>query len=225
MKPLGLAVLCLFFFIDSLNAQDKGRFSLDKFFVKAGYEHTYRSASSYVSKNVTSKRGTILNPEAWVNAFYAGVGYEFNNIFHLEVEYRYVNEISDGISERWKITLENTYYRYYASSYKTHELILRGNIFVNNDRRDDPVYFTSGIVFSVQPVRDLLIEEDEDRTEITKHSYNRVMTGPMAGVGIFWDFGDVCVQTEAIIGSKFSISRKDASEIMFAVNISPVFKL
>lgn len=230
MKPFGLAVVLSFFLTgllfpqiheDKLSSTDEG-----KLFIRFGYDHSYRSSSAYVSKSTSKRKASAtVYPAGWSDVLLAGIGYEYSNRLYFDLTYEYMNGLSYSRSEVWKTTLTDKFYTHVASEYKAHELTLRANYFVNDNRKDDPIYFVGGVTFSAQPVKNRFVDEDENETVITETSYRRFAAGPVAGVGVFWETGILSFMTELTIGSKFSIWKKEVSETSINISVSPLLRI
>jgi hypothetical protein len=227
MKPFGLAVVLSFFTISILNSQVLNEKFEDKIYLKAGYVYTYQSGIGHISKKVGGGRkiGATMDPKGWYQTFNAGLGYEFSERLYFDITYQFTGNMSFSETERWGNGPNSTLLSNISTSYDIYDLTLRGNYFVNVDRRDDPIYYSFGLSFSVQPVNNKFIEEYEDRTVTTNESYTRFSAGPVAGVGIYWETGPVTFMTEVMIGSRVSIWKKEMVETSITLNFSPVIRL
>jgi hypothetical protein len=230
MKHLCALAFVFLFFVTGINAQDPDLSFVKKLYVKAGYQYTFRSGSGSVRKDRRKYFGFSVSPEGWADVFTAGVGYKLSQKLYLETTYEYMNGVGFQSEEvrfaNGMISSEEEYpLSSVGNSYKAHDLTARAIVFVNNDRTVDPIYFISGITFSVQPVRNIYRDRYEDSTVITDQRYTRVIAGPVAGVGIFWETGFVKFATELTIGARFSIGKKELSETTINFSISPVIGL
>jgi len=229
MKLFGFAIVLSFFLINILKAQslnDTMNTFKDRVYVRGGYEYSFRSGAGYILKD-RAKRNSAKSvfPEGSVDVFSAGIGYEYGNRLYFELNYEYMGDLGYSNAEIREWSYEKQYYTYVYNSFKSHDFTLRGIYFVNEDRRIDPIYFISGLSFSVQPVNNRFVDEYEDRTETVLQSYNRYVVGPVAGVGIFWDIWPISFQTEISFGARVEFFRGSKfSETLLNFNFSPVFR-
>ncbi|MCI0450582.1 MAG: hypothetical protein L0Y79_12515 [Chlorobi bacterium] len=224
MKLSGFAIVLSLFLLEILKAQhltDNKNKLTDDVYIKAGYGYSYRTGAGYVLKD-RNKRNTARSvfPEGSIDGFGGGIGYEYNNRLYFELIYEYMGDLGYSNSE--------TFEQYYGSvnnSYESHDFTMRGIYFVNNDRRDDPIYFISGLSFSVQRVKNTFVDEYEDRKETVFQSYNRYVLGPVAGLEIYWDIWPISFQTELSFGARVEIFRGTRfSETLFNFNFSPLIR-
>ncbi len=221
LAVVSMAVVSLFF-VTGIKAQDSSFLSADRIYLKAGYQYTFRSGSGSVRKDRTKRFGTAVSPEGWVDVFTAGVGFKLSPKLYLEATYEYMKGVSYSNSQVRQSTYEKNYYSIVGTSYKSHDLTARAIVFVNKDRTIDPIYFVSGLTFSIQPVNNRFEDQYEDRVEIIDQNYTRLLAGPVAGVGVFWETGFVKFATEITIGSRFSLGKKELSETTINFSISPI---
>lgn len=227
MKHLCALAVVFLFFVTGIKAQDSSYLSADRIYLKAGYQYTFRSGSGSVRKDRTKRLGTSVSPEGWVDVFTAGVGFKLSPKLYVEASYEYMKGVGYQSEEiRYSPGLfgtgEEIPLSSVGNSYKSHDLTARALIFVHNDRRINPIYFISGLTFSVQPVHNIFTDRYEDRTEILNQNYTRLLAGPVAGVGVFWETGFIKFATELTIGSRFSIGKKELSETTINFSISPI---
>ncbi|MBE2217616.1 MAG: hypothetical protein IAE90_05395 [Ignavibacteria bacterium] len=226
LAVVSLAVVSLFF-VTGLKAQDSSYLSADRIYLKAGYQYTFRSGSGSVRKDRTKYFGTAVSPEGWVDVFTAGVGFKLSPKIYLETTYEYMKGVGFQ-SEESRVynghPSNGEEYPLYSVNnfYKSHDLTARALVFVHNDRRVNPIYFISGLTLSVQPVHNIFTDRYEDRTEIFDQNYTRLLAGPVAGVGVFWETGFIKFATELTIGSRFSLGKKELSETTINFSISPI---
>lgn len=227
MKTFGLAFVLLFFVNSIIFSQSSDIKQEDRVYLKGGYQRSFHVHTGYIPKGSGSREKRSYYTEDWYNNFYGGIGYRYTNKISFEVMYEFIDDIgyADKQVRGMKMNPPENLYSYVFSEFSSHEMTLRSIIFVNNDRTEDPVYFTAGITFTMQPVNNRFIDEYEDGHIFISDSYNRFAAGPLAGVGIYWDFGPVGVTTEFTFGSKVSIFRKGLSETSIKLSISPVLKL
>lgn len=223
MKALILAVL--FFQIHFSSAQNNFELKPEDIFLKGSYNYSYRNNTGKIILSDYSWNSAGINSGNWVQIFGGSLGYQYNKTIQFEVSYSQVTE--QGLSDIYirESNPEKKFYSYRFSKYSSSDITFRANIFPNPDRRINPVYFTGGITFSVQPVENRAIDEFEDKTEILNYSYTRMAAGPLAGVGIFWDFGNINFTTEFTFTARYSIGRRDIFETAMNFTFSPVLKL
>ena len=227
MKHLCALAVLFSFFVTGVKAQDSSFISADRLYLKAGYQYTFRSGSGSVRKDRSKRLGTAVSPEGWVDVFTAGVGFKLSPKLYLETTYEYMKGVGFQTEDTRVLngsTWNGSEYPVYSVNnfYKSHDLTARALVFVHNDRRVNPIYFISGLTLSVQPVHNVFTDRYEDRTEIFDQNYTRLLAGPVAGVGVFWETGFIKFATELTIGSRFSLGKKELSETTINFSISPI---
>lgn len=225
MKTFGLAVVFLFFVICSVNAQQENENFSERFYLTGGYQHSFHSYAGFVRKDGGNRQPRSFTTQGWYDNFQGGVGFKLNNRFSIEAMYEFTGNLgySDKLLRQSTFEPPYDYYSYMFTDFSSHELTFRGIIFVNDDRKDNPVYFVSGLSFSYQPVENRFIDEYEERVVTVESSYKRVAAGPVAGVGIFWDLGYISFTTEFSFSAKTSVFKPGLSETSMKLSISPVF--
>src|SRR4030095_98801 len=230
MKLSGFAIVLSFLLINGSNAQSQKDNLKDKIYLKAGYSYSYRSYAGSIKKDWSKHSGYSIGSEGWVDVFSGGIGYYFSKRLSFEVNYEYINGNSIGYSD-YQFRANSgypdfkTYHSVIGSDFDSHDLAVRFNYFVNDDRKVNPIYFIGSLSFAVQPVKNLYIEEYETYNLETNQSYYRYTVGPAAGVGVFWDTGLLSFETELTIGARVSLYRGELSEHHFTLSISPLFRL
>ena len=227
MKTIGFAAVTLFFLICSIVSQTSEVKYEDRIYLKGGYQRSFHIHTGYITKDSAGRQRRSFYTEAWYDNFSGGIGYRHTNKVSIEVLYEFIDDIGYADKQNRGVK-ENTHenlYSYVFSEFSSHEVTIRSIVFVNNDRTENPVYFVAGFTLTLQPVDNRFIDEYEDRTEYSGNSYSRIAAGPVAGVGIYWDFGPVGFETEFTFGSKVSVNRKGLSETSMKLSISPVLRL
>jgi len=205
--------------IYSQNNNNKNIFS--NLYLKAGYEFATLSNSSYF------KSGMSAFGKGGVTSYSAAVGYDYTKKLQFEIQYKYMDGFNYSYErDRWGLVypIGASYYKTGDGSVSAHLINLRSNYFVNEDKRENPVYFIWSLNFGLQKVFNHELFEYSDSTVDVTNKYDRFVIGPEAGFGIYFDFGIFGFQTEFTFSSRFSPMRKDKryTENSLILNFSPV---
>lgn len=222
MKPSNLIIVIIIVLSVNivLSQKSEENIFLKKLYLKAGLEF------SNFSNNTIFKSGSSAYEREGTMSYTGSLGYEYTNKLLFELQYKYM----DGFSYKYDKGLFQYYSngeRYYLSgqgNVKSHYINLRANYFVNENRKDNPIYFIGAMNFGIQQVNNREQYEYNDRDETVTTKSTRFVLGPEAGFGIFFDLGIISFHTEFTFSSRISPLTRDKkySENSLTLNFSPI---
>jgi hypothetical protein len=222
MKPSNLIIVSLVTILGNITfAQQQQESNLsDRVYLRAGIDFTNFS-------NVTVFRsGRNSYERGGVNLYSVSAGYKFTKRTSFELQYKYLDEFSNSYEKELYLYTSSgmKYYKYGGGVMNSHYLNLRANYFVNEDKKEDPIYFIASMGFGFQRVRNSETTEYADSTVTVTNKYTRFVVGPEAGFGIYFDLGTVGFNTEFTFSSRISPFSGDKryAENSLTMNFSPV---
>ncbi len=223
MKPSNLIIVIIAFILTEMNypqsVNDKN--ILNNLYLKAGYEFAELSNSSFF------KSGRSVYGKGGVICVTASIGYDYTRRLQFEIQYKHMGGLGYGY-DRERLGLDYPQgASYYKSGYghtSTNFINLRSNYFVNENRRENPIYYIWSFNFGIQKVYNSELFEYADSTVTVINKYNRLVVGPEAGFGIYFDLGIINFLTEFTFSTRFSPLRNDKkyTENSLLLNFSSV---
>jgi len=203
-----------------LSQDSKDKNFINRFYLKAGYE-----LLSF--NNVTVfKSGRNAYVSEGLKGFTGSIGYEYSKKLSFEIQYKSMDDVSYGYDKEAYMVYSSgeIYYLYGEGGMTSNYINLRANYFVNEDRRENPIYFIGSLNLGFQQVRNSEVKEYPDRTETIANNYNRFIIGPEAGIGIYFDLGIISFHTEMTFSSRTSLLNRDKkyTENSLTLNFSPI---
>jgi hypothetical protein len=156
------------------------------------------------------------------------MGVEYTKRLLFELQFKFTDGISYGYREPYWWLADGTKYYWFGSGSLTSGYVnLRANYFVNEKRRENPVYFIGSLNLGFQNVTNSETKESPDGAYITNSHFSRFVIGPEAGLGIYFDLGVFNFAFESTFCSRMSFDKgyKKYTENSITVKFSPVIKL
>jgi hypothetical protein len=178
--------------------------------------------------NVTVfKSGRNAYQTGAVNSLTGAIGVQFTKRLDFELQFKKMENFSYGYNEPHMFFPDGTkYYNYGSGTMNSAYLNLRANYFVNEKKRENPIYFIGALNIGFQHVENLEIKESPGMVEKTTNTFSRYIIGPEAGLGIFFDLGIFNFVFESTFSSRISPFSRDKkyTENTLTLNFSPVLK-
>lgn len=221
MKPSNLIIVIIAVILVNLcYSQNKKTEHFQKMYFKAGIDFSNFSNTSHFKYDEGG------DPRGGVNLLSLAVAGHYNNRLQFEAQYKYLPLFSynrDEIRAGNPKTYEEFIYSG-SGSLTSSYINLRANYFVNDNRREDPIYFIWTVSLGIQKVSETEQYVYQTRTDIINKNFTRFVIGPEAGFGIFFELGYFNFQTEFTFTARSAFFGQDIKYSENSVNfsISPV---
>ena len=190
-------------------------------YVKAGIEFASFSSVTVFKSGMSSYKTDALR------SLIGAIGVEYSDKLNFELQFKYMESFFYGYREAYSVYADGTkYYNYGTGIMNSGYVNLRADYFVNEKKRENPIYFIGALNIGFQNVENSETKEYPDRNETNVNTYTRYIIGPEAGLGIYFDLGLFNFAVESTFSSRISpfAGHRRYAENSITLNVSPVLK-
>jgi len=163
-----------------------------------------------------------------VHSIIGAIGVEYSDKLIFELQFKYMERFFYAYEKEAYMYLPDgtRYFNYGSGNMNSGYVNLRANYFVNEKKRENPLFFIGALNVGFQNVENSETKEYPDRNETVTNTFTRYILGPEAGLGVYFDLGVFNFVFETTFSSRISPFSRDRkyTENSITLNFSPVLK-